>query len=216
MGGIIWDGKNFLGHLPRVEKHENVAFSSQFLSLHHHALCLSGLPLESQPTHVTGHRPWCRPLVQLALCHLVHAPVAPKHQHRLGMTLAQRSWLASAEWPLPLGWHAVPFLTSLRSTDLKTARSPFNPATHSNAHKYFSLCNKKPGVVYQAAEHRSSYEEMFAPSARCQDGRCRLFQPPLPPPPGNKLFGRRIDSGMSVCSVFSSLLRVKRGSLVVH
>ena len=109
-----------------------------------------------------------------------------------------------------------PFLTSLRSTDLKTARSPFNPATHSNAHKYFSLCNKKPGVVYQAAEHRSSYEEMFAPSARCQDGRCRLFQPPLPPPPGNKLFGRRIDSGMSVCSVFSRLLREKRGALVVH
>ena len=40
-----------------------------------------------------------------------------------------------------------PFLTSLRSTDLKTARSPFNPATHSNAQKYFSLCNKNQ-VLY--------------------------------------------------------------------
>ena len=40
-----------------------------------------------------------------------------KHQQPLGMTLAPSSWLASPEWPLPLGWHAG-FSTGLSSLPL--------------------------------------------------------------------------------------------------
>ena len=54
-----------------------------------------------------------------------------------------------------------------------------------------AFAKKAKGAADQAAKQGSSYEEtVVAGSAqgarmvdcfRCQDGRCRLFQPPLPP-----------------------------------
>ena len=181
-------------------------FSLKLLSALYHALmCLSGLawlglPLESRATHVTGRRPWC-PLLLLLLVQLLALICTTWCMHQLHQTPAFRhdtcAEILTCLTRVAFAIGVTRLSSSLSSLPLAPLASkphalPLILNPHSNAHRYFSLCKKKAkGAADQAAKQGSSYEEtVVAASAqgarmadcfRCQDGRCRLFQPPLPP-----------------------------------